>query len=70
MGVDLNANQKTIKKAFTTQIALYHHDKNKSEGARARFDVLSSLKKRQRYDEMLKTAANNKPMVIEPKAEK
>ncbi|MBO6606998.1 DnaJ domain-containing protein [Psychroserpens sp.] len=77
LGVDQNTDLETIKKAFRTQIALYHPDKNKSEGARARFDelveafdVLSNPKKRQRYDEMLKTAATNKPMVIEPKVEK
>lgn len=77
LGVDQNADLDTIKKAFRTQIALYHPDKNSSEGARAKFDelieafdVLSNQKKRQRYDEMLKASAYNKPVVIEPKAEK
>lgn len=77
LGVEATADLETIKKAFRTQIALYHPDKNKSEGARQRFDdlieafdVLSNPNKRQRYDEMLKTAATNKPVIIEPSQEK
>ena len=77
LGVESHADLETIKTAFRTQIALYHPDKNKTEGARERFDdlveafdVLSNPKKRERYDQLLKTAATNKPLVIEPKAEK
>lgn len=77
LGVTSDANLETIKKAFRTQIALYHPDKNKSEGARVRFnnlieafDVLSNPKKRERYNEMLRVAETNKPVLIEPKAEK
>ena len=77
LGIEPNADLEAIKRAFRTQIALYHPDNNKSEGARERFDdlveafdILSNPKKRERYDEMLKAVATNIPVVIEPKVEK
>ena len=77
LGIEPDADLEAIKRAFRTQIALYHPDNNKSAGARERFDdlveafdILSNPKKRERYDEMLKAVATNIPVVIEPKAEK
>ncbi|MFD2916225.1 J domain-containing protein [Psychroserpens luteus] len=70
---DLN----TIKKAFRTEIALYHPDKNKSEDSKPHFNllveafnVLSNSKKREIYDEMLNSSEINKLEIIEPKAER
>jgi len=72
--IESSADLNTIKKAFRKEIALYHPDKNKSEGAKAHFnllvegfDILSNSEKRLAYDAMLKTSATNKPIVIEPK---
>lgn len=72
--VDKTADLDTIKKAFRHEIALYHPDKNKSEGAKAHFDllvegfdILSNTEKRKTYDDMLKASATNKPVLIEPK---
>ncbi|WP_435413040.1 J domain-containing protein [Psychroserpens mesophilus] len=72
--VEPSADLDTIKKAFRHEIALYHPDKNKSEGAKAHFDllveafdILSNVEKRKAYDEMLKASASNKPVLIEPK---
>lgn len=72
--VEASADLNTIKKAFRREIALYHPDKNKSEGAKAHFDmlvegfdILSNTEKRKAYDEMLQTSAAHKPIVIEQK---
>ena len=72
--VEPSADLDTIKKAFRHEIALYHPDKNKCEGAKAHFDllveafdILSNVEKRKAYDEMLKASATNKPVLIEPK---
>lgn len=72
--VDKTADLDTIKKAFRHEIALYHPDKNKSEDAKAHFDllvegfdILSNTEKRKTYDDMLKASATNKPVLIEPK---
>ncbi|WP_460219662.1 J domain-containing protein [Psychroserpens sp. MEBiC05023] len=74
--VDQSADLDTIKKAFRTEIALYHPDNNKSEGARTRFEmlvegfeILSNQKKRDAYDKMLGNAKSNTPVIIKPKAE-
>ena len=63
-----------IKKAFRKEIAIYHPDNNKSEDARAifnllveAFEVLSDTEKRNTYDTLLKSQATNKPLVIEQK---
>lgn len=72
--VEKSADLDTIKKAFRNEIALYHPDKNKSEGAKAHFnllvegfDILSNTEKRTAYDEMLETSVSNKPIIIEQK---
>ena len=76
LNIELSADLNTIKKAFRTEIALYHPDNNKSEGARVRFDmlveafdILSHPKKRAAYDAMLGNSKTNKPSIIKPKAE-
>lgn len=76
LNIDTSADLDTIKKVFRTEIALYHPDKNTSEGARNRFDlliegfdILSNPKKREAYDQMLGYTETNKPVLIEPKAE-
>ena len=76
LNIDTSADLDTIKKAFRTEIALYHPDNNKSEGAKLRFEllveafeILSNPKKRNAYDAMLKASNTNKPVVIEPKSE-
>lgn len=72
--IEASADVTTIKKAFRREIALYHPDKNKSEGAKTHFDllvegfdILSNAEKRKAYDAMLKTCETNKPIVIEQK---
>ncbi|MCD2259850.1 J domain-containing protein [Psychroserpens luteolus] len=76
LNIEKTADLETIKRAFRQEIAMYHPDKNSSEGARARFEllvegfnILSNTKKREAYDRMLNTSETNKPMVIAPKAE-
>ncbi|WP_431135078.1 J domain-containing protein [Psychroserpens mesophilus] len=72
--VDKSADLDTIKKAFREEITLYHPDKNKSEGAKAHFnllveafDILSNPEKRKAYDSMLKTSLTSKPVSVEQK---
>ena len=72
--IDRLADLDTIKKAFRREIALYHPDKNKSEGAKAHFnllvegfDILSNPEKRKAYDDMLERSTTNKPILIEQK---
>ncbi|MBR9845919.1 MAG: DnaJ domain-containing protein [Algicola sp.] len=72
--IDTSADLDTIKKAFRREIALYHPDKNKSEGAKAHFnllvegfDILSNPEKRKAYDDMLERSTTNKPILIEQK---
>ena len=74
--IEQSADLDTIKKAFRNEIALYHPDKNKSEGAKAHFnllvegfDILSNPEKRKSYDTMLRYSTSNKPVVIESKKE-
>jgi molecular chaperone DnaJ len=57
LGVDKNADQDTIKKAYRKLAAQYHPDKNKSSDAENKFkeinnayEILSNLEKRQQYD--------------------
>ncbi|WP_299114619.1 DnaJ domain-containing protein [uncultured Winogradskyella sp.] len=77
LDIEKNADIETIKKAFRTQIALYHPENNKSPEAKEKFDilieafnVLSDEKKRKEYDIILEKSFSNKPMVITPKEEK
>ena len=72
--IDRLADLDTIKKAFRREIALYHPDKNKSESAKAHFnllvegfDILSNPEKRKAYDDMLERSTTNKPILIEQK---
>ncbi|WP_299334633.1 DnaJ domain-containing protein [uncultured Psychroserpens sp.] len=76
LNIDRSADLNTIKKAFRTEIALYHPDNNSSKGARARFDllvegfdILSHPKKRETYDAMLRDSDFNKPVIIKRKVE-
>ncbi|WP_299224639.1 J domain-containing protein [uncultured Psychroserpens sp.] len=74
--IEKTADLDTIKKAFRKEIALYHPDKNSSESAKAHFDllveafdILSHPEKRKAYDTLLSSKDNNKPLIIEAKAE-
>jgi DnaJ-class molecular chaperone len=76
LNIETSADTDTLKKAFRTEIALYHPDNNKSEGAKVRFellveafDILSHPKKREAYDKLLQSSETNIPVIIEPKAE-
>ncbi|KAL5162048.1 DnaJ protein ERDJ3A [Glycine soja] len=57
LGVDKNASQREIQKAFHKYVCLYHPDKNKSKGAQEKFsqinnayEILSDEEKRKNYD--------------------
>lgn len=59
LGVERNADQDSIKKAFRRMAAKYHPDRNQEKGAEARFkeineanEVLSDPTKRARYDQL------------------
>lgn len=72
LNVDSKSELPEIKKAFRTEIALYHPDKNPSESAKLRFDelveafdILSNPEKRKAYDYMLEASMLSKPIVIE-----
>ena len=74
--VSKGSDIETIKKAFRKEIALYHPDNNTSPEAKSifenlieAFDVLSNPKKRKAYDEMLRNAEADKPVVITEKQE-
>jgi DnaJ-class molecular chaperone len=74
LNVEKSADLDTIKKAFRNEIALYHPDKNNSEGAKVHFnllvegfDILSHSEKRKAYDEMLESSSSTAPVVIESK---
>lgn len=61
----------TIKKAFRTEVTLYHPDNNKTLGAKERFEdiieafnVLSDSDKRSTYDVLLNRHQNNLPAVL------
>lgn len=69
--IEQSADLDTIKKAFRTEIALYHPDKNKTEGARAHFDllveafdILSNPNKRKVYNEMLSKSSANTELIV------
>ena len=71
LNIEKSADLNAIKKAFRTEIALYHPDNNKSEAARARFDllmegfhILSNPERRNAYDKMLLPTENNVPVII------
>lgn len=68
--IEQRADLETIKKAFRTEIALYHPDKNTSEGAKAHFDllveafdILSNSNKRKAYNGILSRVSKNSEMV-------
>lgn len=72
--IDNSATSYDIKKAFRREIAIYHPDNNSSAEAKAHFeklveafDILSDDAKRYHYNQMLKSEATNKPVVIEQK---
>ena len=74
LDVDKTANLETIKKAFRTQIALYHPENNSSPDAKQKFDslieafnVLSNKEKRQEYDVILEKIKSDKALVITQK---
>lgn len=74
LDVDKTANLETIKKAFRTQIVLYHPENNASPDAKQKFDslieafnVLSNKKKRQEYNVILEKSRSNKSIVITQK---
>lgn len=74
LAIDSKSDLETIKKAFRTQIAIYHPDKNTSPEASEifedlveGFDILSNAKKRKVYDKMLSDLSNRELIVIEPK---
>ena len=76
LNINKDADFDTIKKAFRTQIALYHPENNKSPEAKEKFDiiieafnVLSDKEKRKDYDIILEKSFSNKPMVITKKEE-
>ena len=59
LGVERNADQESIKKAFRRMAAKYHPDRNQDKGAEERFkeineanEVLSDPTKRARYDQL------------------
>ena len=69
--IEKSAELDTIKKAFRTEIALYHPDNNSSIDARAQFDllmegfhILSDPERRNAYDKMLLTSKTNVPFII------
>ena len=76
LDIEKNADLETVKKAFRTQIALYHPENNKLPEAKEKFDiiieafnVLSDKEKRKDYDIILEKSFSNKPMVITKKEE-
>ncbi len=75
--IEPNSDLETIKKAFRSEIAVYHPENNKTEEAKSKFediieafDVLSKPEKRTSYDEILKNQSQNKPILLEQKQEK
>ena len=69
--VETSADLDAIKKAFRREIALYHPDKNKSEGAKAHFDllvegfhILSNPERRNAFDKMLASSKEDMPVII------
>lgn len=76
LNIEPSADLDTIKKAFRTEIALYHPDNNTSEGARVRFDmlveafdILSNTNKRKVYDEMLSKTFTKSELAVSPSEE-
>lgn len=75
--IERSADLDTIKKSFRTEIALYHPDKNKTEGAKAHFyllveafDILSHPEKRKAYDHLLSQQENEMGMTTRSTEEK
>ena len=76
LGITKNANLDEIKKAFRTEIAIYHPENNSNLNAKEKFDsiieafnVLSDAKKRRAYDDMLYNSETNKPVIATQKQE-
>jgi DnaJ family protein A protein 2 len=69
LGVEPNADQKAIKKAYNKQVLKWHPDKNKEPGAEEKFkeiqkiyEVLSDAEKRSKYDEYGEEGLNEQGM--------
>ena len=74
LGITKKANLEDIKKAFRTEIAIYHPENNSSPYAKEKFDsiieafnVLSDAEKRKTYDNMLYDSVTSKPVIVTPK---
>jgi len=71
--IDKDVNITAIKKAFRTQIAIYHPDNNPTPNANLQFDalveafhVLSNPERRKAYDEILNSSENDTLQIVEP----
>ncbi len=76
--VEQNSDLETIKKAFRREVAIYHPENNKSEGAKSKFedvieayDVLSRPEKRSAFDQILnKNQTSTEVIILEQQEEK
>lgn len=76
LGITKNANLDEIKKAFRTEVTIYHPENNSNINAKEKFDsiieafnVLSDAKKRTAYDDMLYNSETKKPVIATQKQE-
>ena len=74
--IESSSDLETIKKAFRKEIAIYHPENNKTEGAKSKFDdiieafdILSKTEKRAAYDKMLNNQSKEVPVVLDKKQE-
>ena len=76
--VEQNSDLETIKTAFRREVAIYHPENNKSEGAKSKFedvieayDVLSRPEKRSAFDQILnKNQTSTEVIILEQQEEK